>query len=178
MSSKTLASSKIAQLLFAVAMAMICSSCIATSRMGAAEVSDRNGAPCFALPSDAQTRDGLPLYVLAVTAVKSVNGMKTQPEELWHFTAADFESPPQLRPTDCNPCGEAPASRLQRTLEPLQPFHPYSVSIVARKKSSSMLAYGAEFCIKPDHMGKVTVQMISSDRSEGDKRYGVCMRTM
>ena len=177
MPSITLANSKIKQSLFAVALAMICSLCIAASRMGTAEVSDKNGMPCFALPSDPETRDGLPLYVLAVTEVKSVDGMKTPPEELWYFTAADFKMPPQLRPTDCIRYGETPASTLQRTLKPLQPFHPYSVSIVAREKSSSMLAYVAEFCVKPDHMGRTTVQIISSVRSEGDKRYGVCART-
>jgi len=158
------------------ALTMVSSSCAATSRLGIAEISESNGLPCFSVPLDAETKNGLPLHALVVKEIKSADRGQTLQGELWHFAAADPTSPTQLRPEKCIRYGEAPAGTVQRTLKPLQSFHPYAVAVAARPENSNVIAYSAEFCIKSDSAGKIAIQVISPDKRSGDKRYDVCAR--
>lgn len=164
------------KILITALIATVSASCVATSRLGVAEISDQNGRPCFSIPLDVETTDGLPLYTLAVTDIKFLDGGRTLPPEHWHFVATDLTSPPQLSPNECILYGNAPPLTRQRSLKSLQLFHPYIVSVGAKPKHSNLSAYTAEFCITLDDAGKKKVQVISSDRRLGDKRYDVCAK--
>ncbi|WP_426101662.1 hypothetical protein [Massilia sp. TSP1-1-2] len=152
-----------------------CTSSMATSRMGSAVVTESNGVPCFSIPVNDETRQGLPLRGIAVTEIQT-GDWNTLPAELWHFTAADPASRLQLRPTACVRYGEAPTASIQRTFKPLMPYRVYYVMVNARTDDSSMIAYVAKFCVKPAAAGKNIVQTISPDERGGDQRYELCAR--
>lgn len=152
-----------------------CTSSMATSRLGTAVVTESNGVPCFSIPANEETRQGLPLRGIVVSESQTGDWNKLPPE-LWHFMAADPASRPQLLPTTCIRYGEAPAASVQRTFKPLEPYRVYHVMVNARSDDSGMIGYVAKFCIKPDAARKITVQAISPDERGGDKRYEVCAR--
>jgi hypothetical protein len=159
-------------------VAMLCAGCtssMATSRVGTAVVTESNGLPCFSIPANGETRQGLPLRGIAVTEIQTGDWNKL-PAELWHFTAADPSSRSQLHPTKCIRYGEAPAASVQRALKPLEPFRVYYVNVNARTDDSGMIGYVAKFCVKPDGAGKNIVQVISPDERGGEKRFEVCAR--
>lgn len=166
------------RLLITVAITLNSASCVATSRIGTAEVSDQNGQPCFSIPSNAETMEGLPLITLAVTDINLLDGGRKLPPESWHFVATNLGAPPKLFPDKCVRYGEAPPATRQRTLKPLELFHPYIVSVGARPKDSNLSAYTAEFCITMDETGRRKIQVISSDRRLGEQRYQVCTKQL
>lgn len=65
---------------------------------------------------------------------------------------------------------------IQRTLKQVEMFRVYDVSVIARNENSNMIAYHAEFCIKSDNLGKITVHQIPDDEYGDKKRYEACMR--
>ena len=163
------------RLLAVAALCVGCTSSMATSRLGTAVVTESNGVPCFSVPANDETRQGLPLRGIVVSEMQTGDWNKL-PAELWHFSAADSASRPELRPTECVRYGEAPAASVQRTFKPLEPYRVYHVMVNARPDDSGMIGYVAKFCIKPDGAKKIIVQAISPDERGGDKRYQVCAR--
>lgn len=142
-------------LLGATALAFAGAPALAMSRMGTATVNVVDGLPCFSLLRDRETRNGLPLSVLLVSEVRSPDGMRTLPAELWRISRSDTAPRHLLRPEACIRYGEAPAGMVQRTLMPLKLFHPYHVSIKAGDSSYGTVAHGAQFCLTTDAAGKV-----------------------
>jgi hypothetical protein len=159
----------------AAVMTVLCMSVEATSRMGRAVVTESNGLPCFAVPSDAETLGGIPLYDLLVSEPKS-RDWKALPDELWGFAIEPPGYSIAVLPQNCIRYGNTPNSAKQRTLKPLQPFHVYAVSIGARPKDSGVIGYNAEFCLKPANDGRMTVQVIEWDRITRKWQYDVCAK--
>lgn len=162
--------------LAAGAITLTCSSCVAMSRMGNAEVTEANGLPCFSIPLDRTTRQGVALETLYVSETRSPDNGVTLPAELWHITANESAALPTLRPPACIPYGHAPGAMTQRTFKPLKVFHPYHVGIRTQPSHSGRGGYSAEFCLKPDTNGRVRVLMVPRDGSSEDDRFSVCAR--
>lgn len=162
--------------LMAGAISLACSSCAATSRMGNAAVTEADGLPCFALPQHRATKNGLPLDTLYVSETRSPDNGVTLPAELWHISAAEGAAAPQLRPQGCISYGKAPAATVQRSFKPLELYRPYHVAIRTQGDNAGMVAYTAEFCLKPDASGKARVLVVPRDGSSDDKRFSVCAR--
>ena len=155
-------------------LALASSSCVATSRMGMVEVSDVGGKPCFTVPTELETQNGIPLYGLIVSELTLRDRGNILPVELWRFGATDVKSPPLIYPKQCVQYGQTPQQTTQKTLKSLELFHPYAVSIRAKGTNTSVIAYAAEFCLTADQTGKTQVLTISADRRQGDERYKVC----
>lgn len=148
---------------------------MAMSRMGSAVVTESNGRPCFSIQADGETEEGLPLKGIMVEEATSAVTAE-YPTQLWNFKVSDNAPKTILHSTECIRYGEAPQNSIQRTLKPLEMFRVYDVSVIARNENSNMIAYRAEFCIKSDSHGKVTVQQIP-DGGYGEKeRYEACAR--
>lgn len=165
-----------ARWLIAAAIALNSPLCAATSRMGTAEVTTVGGLPCFSIPYSRDTRHGLPLQVLYVSEVRSPDAGLSLPAELWHIAASDTASPPSLHPQTCIRYGQAPATTVQRTVKPLQMFHPYHVAIRAPHENAGMMAYVAQFCLIQYAGGHVRVQVIAQNGAGDDERFSVCRR--
>jgi hypothetical protein len=159
--------------ILAATMSVGCTSAIAMSRVGTAEVSTVDGLPCFSIPQNAETKNGLPLRGIVVSEIQT-RDRSTVPTELWHFVAADPSTRIWLHPQTCIRYGEAPIHSVQRSFKPLEPYKVYYVNLNARKDDSGMIGYVAKFCVKAGSDGKIMVQAISPDERGGDKRYGVC----
>lgn len=151
-----------------------CTSSMATSRIGAAVVSESKGLPCFSIPASAETSEGVPLRALVVSEIQT-GDWRTLPDVLWSFRTAIAPARPLLRPKDCIRYGEAPGGSTQSPVTRLKPFHVYYVNVIAKSEDSSMIGYVAKFCLKPDSTGKVVIQLISPDERGGSKRYDVCL---
>ena len=163
------------RLMLVAALCVGCTSSMATSRLGTAVVTESQGLPCFSIPENAETHQGLPLRGIAVTELPT-GDWKKLPAELWHFVGADPSSHRVLMPKDCIRYGAAPDASIQRSFKPLEPFRVYHVNVNARTDDSGMIGYVAKFCVKPDSSGKMSVQTISPDERGGDKRYDVCAK--
>lgn len=157
-------------------MANCASSSSAYSRMGTAQISDVNGLPCFSIPLDYETEDGVSFYSLYVSELTSPDHGRTLPPMLWSISARDATSPPQLLPPACIPYGQTPPDTVQRTLQPLSLFRPYYVAVRAWRKKTSLVAYTAEFCITADIEGKLKARVIPQDQRLGPQRYDVCKK--
>lgn len=156
-------------------MCLSCTSTMAMSRMGSAIITESNGYPCFSIQSDAETKDGLQLDGIVVSETRLSNAKKLS-EEFWHFMTGDSLQKTIFRPTECVRYGEAPQNAIQRTLKNLEVFRVYSVNVIAHNENSNTVAYSGKFCLTSDKLGKITVQSISNDERDGDKRYEVCAR--
>lgn len=157
------------QLVATFTMALFCTACAATSRMETAVISESQGLPCFSIPKNAETKDGIPLYGILVSEIKSAD-WKTLPDALWEFSMSPPGSSLILRPENCIRYGDTPASAEQGKLKPLEPFHVYAVGVAARPEGSNVVAYGARFCIKPMASGKIAIQMLAPNSKADDSR--------
>jgi hypothetical protein len=148
---------------------------MATSRMAVGVVSDQEGNPCFSIPLEAETKNGLPLDGIVVAEARFINNDEP-PSERWHFMAIDPINRPLVRPDACILYGRAPPNTKQRALKPLDYFRIYRVSILARTPISNTVAYSAKFCVTPDNFGNPVVHAIPDDDQKGNKRFAVCQR--
>lgn len=158
-------------LLFAALGYLTHTSSFATSRLGTAVVKDLDGRPCFSIESNSETRNGLPLRVIAVTAMGDSDFRKA---EAWHIMSTDLAHATLLRPTECILYGEAPSNTVQRTFKKLDFFRIYNVEVVAKEENSNMVAYGAAFCIVLDSSGKTRVQAVPSEVDSAAPHYQPC----
>ena len=161
--------------MFIVFSYLACSYSLALSRTGTANITDLDGAPCFSLPNNSETKNGLPLHGLFISELpnKDHDGL---PRSIWSFRATDSSSRPKIFPKHCIPFGELPDGTTQRTLEPIQLLKVYSVYLQAKHEGSSMDGYSGEFCTKPAGSGRTVVQVIREDYSLGDARYAGCVK--
>lgn len=153
----------------ACALSFFCTACAATSRMETAIISLSQGLPCFSIPENAETKNGIPLYGIQVTEIKAKD-WKSLPDSLWSFSVKTSNRPILLRPGNCIRYGDTPALATQGALKELKPFHVYSVGITARPIDSNVVAYGARFCLKPASDGNVEIQLLAPNSSQEDKR--------
>lgn len=163
------------QILTVAILGLRCTFPMAMSGIGSVIITESNGRPCFSIQSDAETKDGLRLDGIVVSETRS-GSSKELPEELWHFMATDPSKKAILCPTECVRYGEAPSNVTQRTLKNLEVFRVYSVNVIAHNENSNTVAYSGKFCLTSDKLGKITVQSISNDERDGNKRYEVCAR--
>ena len=158
----------------ALAMTLMCTGCVAMSRMESAVVTDREGLPCFSVPHTSETATGIPLYGISVDEPKAVAG-KTMPDTYWTMGMSPPGNSILLQPHDCIRYGDKPANSFtpMGPAKPLEPFHVYFVTLNARPAGSNIGHYGAKFCLKPAANGKMKVQQIFINESEPD-RPGAC----
>jgi len=143
--------------------------------MGTVKITDFEGIPCFSIPENSETRNGLPLHGMTISELH--NGDSDElPPVVWNFKESDHNAPPVLMPTQCILYGEAPSHTTQRTLKPLELLKVYSIYMRARHDGSSMMGYTGKFCIKPAGSGRTIVQVIPEDSRLGDLRYGGCKK--
>lgn len=161
--------------LIAVLACLICMPSFSLSRMGTATISDSDGVPCFSIPENFETRDGLPLHGLYISELPNGEHDKLPPS-VWSFSTNNEDAPPKIFPRQCIRYGESPTGTTQRTLIPLELLKVYSIFIKAKHEGSSMIGYTGEFCIKPAGSGRTVVQAISEDRNLGDSRLSGCVK--
>jgi hypothetical protein len=147
----------------------------AASRMGAAIVNDQEGYPCFSIPLEVETKNGIPLDGIVVAEARLIDN-DAPPSERWHFMAIDPANRILLRPDACILYGKAPPNTKQRTLKPLEHFTIYRVSVLARTAISNTVAYSAKFCVTPDKFGNPVIHAIPDDERKGNKRFVACQR--
>lgn len=158
-----------------ISLCIISSSVLSLSRMGTASIFESEGLPCFSIPENTETENGVPLDGLFVSELPSADRNKL-PLSVWSFRAHEDEESPRIFPKHCIVYGETPSGTTQRTLRPLQLLKVYSVFIRAAHDGSSMMGYSGEFCIKPAGSGRTAVHVISQDASLGESRYQGCTK--
>lgn len=168
-------SAKFWHCMFGVLVSMSCIACGATSRMGQAIVSNFEGVPCFTIPKNSETRDGIPLDGLIVSELTSPDE-STYPDELWQFSVEPPGNSITLRPEKCILYGTPPKLAKQNSLTPLKPFHVYAVFLHAVPKGTSLRGYKADFCVFPEKSGKTSVKVIPWNEAEKKWQYEICAK--
>lgn len=162
---------------YAVLLALATASdlCFATSSMGKVKVSDVDGTPCFSV--DDKRTDSFHLFGLYVVE-KKPKSWKTLSTPVWQFNI----NPPgrwiEISAQSCFCYSVTPSFAEGVQAEPLVPYQIYDVSIKAdpQNVSGHVVAYGAEFCVKPKGDGKLIVQMIEWDSVAGKRNYEACAK--
>jgi hypothetical protein len=156
-------------------VATTCFSCVATSSMGKAVVSDVNGLPCFSVPANSATQSGVPLDALGVTKMKGKKEVG-YPTEVWYFRITPPGETMLVHPKDCILYGQVPKTAQQEEFEPLQSYQVYSVFMQAVPKDSNLQGYRAEFCVTASESGKKKVLVVPWDESARKWQYEVCAK--
>lgn len=159
--------------LLLVPFLFIYSTTFALSSMGTATIINSNGTPCFSIPKNSETKNGLPLYSLTVSEIRPGNLEELSPS-VWSFETKNHKAPPTILPTQCIRYGDNPAGTTRLTLMPMKPNTLYYVSIRAQNNVSNVFAYTGIFCIKLKLSKGFFVQVISGDRSLGEARFAAC----
>jgi hypothetical protein len=157
-------------------VAIVGTSCSATSRMPQAQVSESNGLPCFAVADDSEARAGVRLYSLVVSERESEDS-QSLPAELWGFIVAPPGDWIETTPERCIRYGEPPPSARPRSpAKPLVPGRVYVAFLGARPNAASVpvVGYRAEFCLRRGNDGKAGVQVVPWDQGTKRWRYEVC----
>jgi len=148
----------------------------ATSRLGTAEVRQDQDYPCFAIPMNRETRNGVPFYGIFVKEDR-MEGPEELAKDMWTSEDLDFPPRSRLHPDQCIRYGEKLKTHTQSTTKPLDLYKIYYVSIIAKEEGSNIISYVANFCITPDQLGRHRVQMIAPDNSLGKARFDVCTKS-
>ena len=159
--------------LLGAALALASASCTASSRMGRAVVTQIDGTPCFGIPHNAETRNGVPFTTVNVTK-NNAPGATTLPELVWLSWIEPRGKTILLKPGTCIRYGKLPAPAHQETFIALQPYKVYSVMLQAVPEGSNLRGYDAEFCLIPDAAQKHRVQVIPWDEQASRWRYELC----
>lgn len=159
----------------AIAIYLISLPSTSMSRMGTASITDVEGVPCFSIPENLETRDGLPFHGISISELPD-GASSDLPPAVWSIRTMDFDSPPNLLPRNCIQYGDVPDGTTQRIYKPLELLKVYSVFLRARPDGSSMIGYTGAFCLKPAGSGRTFVQVISEDRRLGDARFAGCIK--
>lgn len=145
------------------------------SRMGTASITDVEGVPCFSIPENSETKNGLPFHEMSISELP--NGIDSDLlSNAWNIRATNFNSLPNLLPRNCIQYGEVPDGTTQRIFKPLELLKVYSFFLQARHDGSSMMGYSGEFCLKPAGPERTFVQIIPEDQSLGDARFAGCVK--
>ncbi len=135
----------------------------AWSRVGAVEVTDHAGTPCFGLPKKERKRIGKTPQVFGV----EVHDAITPPlQRQWSFY---FEHPASLPlpPGACVLYGEVPANAVAtQTAMPLQPGRLYDVSMSATRTGATQF-HRARFCVKANADGSQRAIEVKYDKALG-----------
>ena len=141
----------------------LCDHASAWSRIGAVEVTDHAGKPCFGLPKKERKRIGETPQVFGV----EVHDAITPPlRRLWSF---DFPYPASLPlpPGACVLYGEVPANAVAiQTAMPLEPGRLYDVSMSATRAGATRF-YNARFCVKANADGSLRAIQVRYDDALG-----------
>ncbi len=106
--------------------ATICASCVATSKMGEAVVTEVDDElPCFSVSPSCVSQVGMPLDALAVTRIKS-NGDVGYPKEVWYFRIIPPGETIVALPKTCIRYGKLANSAQQEKFSPLLSHQAYS----------------------------------------------------
>lgn len=168
--------SRLQQGILMALMASFGTACSATSRIETAEITTVRGKPCFSIPHNFETRNGIPLYGVVVNDPKPAE-FGTRPPPLWRFSVSPPGNSVMMRPGECIGYGEKPdnATAMLGPAKSLEPYYVYSVSLDARPPASNVANYYGQFCMKPAANGTLTVQTVSTDRSD-KSRFEVCAK--
>ncbi|MFE3970940.1 hypothetical protein [Stenotrophomonas sp. YIM B13575] len=141
----------------------LCDHASAWSRVGAVEVTDHAGKPCFGLPKKERKRIGKTPLVFGV----EVHDAVTPPlRRQWSFYFADPASI-SLPLGACVVYGEAPANAVARqTAMPLQPGRLYDVSMSATRTGATQF-HSARFCMKANPDGSLRAIQVHYDKALG-----------
>ena len=156
-----------------VALALSSATCTASSSVGRAVITDVNGLPCFGVPNNAETRDGVPLFTVIVTK-RNLPGATTLPEKVWFSWIEPRGKSILLKPGSCIRYGVLPPSAQQEFLVPLEPYSIYSLMLQAFPQNSSLRGYKGEFCMIPGAGNKLRVQVVPWDEKASTWRYDLC----
>lgn len=86
--------------------------------MGTSSITDVEGVPCFSIPADSETRDGLPFHGVSMSELP--NGVSSDlPLTVWRIRATDFDLLSTLHPRNCIQYGEVPDRTTQQIYKPL-----------------------------------------------------------
>lgn len=136
---------------------MLSTGCSGNSRPDAI-VTEVAGRPCFAIPDNRETRDGITLYGLLVSE-RRPSESTLPPSELWSVSVEPAGASIMARPHSCISYGETPLGAEAEKALPLQPYHVYRIDLNAHHGNSNVHSYTAEFCIKLI-AGKNVVQVV------------------
>lgn len=141
----------------------LCDYASAWSRVGAVEVTDHAGKPCFGLPRKERKRIGGTPQVFGVEVHDAISPpLRRQ----WSFGFAHPASLP-LPPGACVLYGEVPANAIARqTAMLLQPGRLYDVSMSATRTGATQF-YNARFCVKANADGSLRAIEVHYDKALG-----------
>jgi hypothetical protein len=158
-----------------VAVGFAHSNCFASQRIENVVVRAVNGTPCFSIPLNRETRNGIPFYSILVSDVLSA-GPNTRPERYWQADIIPYGNSISITPNDCFTYGKDLPSSEQLALKPLAPYRVYSVNLLAHPENSNLVGYSGEFCLIPGNNGDLTVKVLIRDGKPDAERYSVCTR--
>lgn len=162
-----------ASLLVGAALAIASAGCTASSRVADAVVTEVDGAPCFTVPNNDETRAGVPLFGVSVTKSNGP-GATARPEEVWNSFFEPMGKSAQLKPQNCIRYGVSPPSARHDVLIALLPYVVYKVVLNAVPEGSNLRGYSAEFCVIPTVGKKPRVQVVLWDAKASRWRYELC----
>ena len=136
-------------------------------------ITDLNGTPCFGVPNNAETRQGVPLFTVTVTK-RNFPGATTLPEQAWFSWIEPRGKSIVLKPENCIRYGQLGPLAKQDFLLPLQPFTVYTLMLQAVPEGSNLRGYKADFCLIPDAKKKLRVKVVPWDEQASAWRYELC----
>jgi hypothetical protein len=141
--------------------------------MDGAVITQVDGLPCFTVPDNRETRDGVPLSSVTVTK-NNPPGATTLPETVWITRVQPRGKTILWTPQQCVRYGVSPPSAKQEQSSPLQPYQIYAVMFKAIPAGSNLRGYHAEFCMVPDVAEKLQLQVVPWDEKASAWRYELC----
>ena len=159
---------------FGIVMTISCSSCVASARLESAVVTELNGLPCFSVPKTSETRNGIPLSVLAVS--RRPEAHENLPEIVWSFSVEPAAKTILTRPEICFRYGVTPDGAERTESKALKPHHIYVVDIQAKHAGTILKGFQAEFCIRVDNKGKSHVQEVPWNDKSSSWNYEICTK--
>ena len=166
---------KILRCLCGFLIATTCVSCVATSKMGEAVVTDVDGLPCFSVPLSSISQEGVPLDALGVTRKKSPRDVG-YPKDVWYFRIMPPGKTILIHPKKCIQYGKIPESAEQEEFEPLLSYQVYSVFMHAVPDGTEIQGYRAEFCLINSKGEERKVLVVPWDATARRWRYEVCAK--
>lgn len=167
---------RLAQHILVATLAISSVSCVPGTRMGSAVITEVDGLPCFSVPRNKETRNGVPLFTLVVTE-RNAPGATALPKEVWIFRVEPMGKSIVWKPENCISYGVTPPTAVQELLLPLQPHSIYKLAFHAVPEGSNLRGYRGEFCMIPRVNGRLRVQVVPWDEQANQWRYDVCAPT-
>ena len=159
--------------LLIAALTLGATACTPSTRIGNAVITQVDGMPCFGIPNNAETRNGVPLSTVIVTKTNPP-GVSMRPADVWFAWTEPRTKPLIFKPGQCIRYGAFPQPSHQEAMIPLQPYSVYGVSLDAIPEGSNLRGYTAEFCLIPDAAKKMRVEVVPWDEPASRWRYELC----